>query len=135
MRAFTETYSSLRFFFVGAMPVMVYTALQNINSKKPCPVCQEHKLTTNSTAKVDEIMHYRCLHCGNEFFEDAHDRRISDRSARTRSAGEPSMGLGTILLVLLVTTILAISLYGEENRQQNNSQPLSQVELSARLVG
>lgn len=113
---------------------MVHTALQDINSKKPCPLCNEHKLTTNSTAKIDEIMHYRCLHCGNEFFEDAHDRRVNERSARARSGGEAAMGPGAIILMLIIATILAISLYGEEERQQNNSQPLSWG-LPAWLVG
>lgn len=113
---------------------MAYTTLQDIHSKKPCPVCKEHKLTTNSTAKVDEIMRYRCLNCGNEFFEDEHDRRAGDRGDQTRSSRDASMGPGTIILMLIIATILAISLYGEEDRQQNHSRPLSRVRLPAQSV-
>lgn len=113
---------------------MAYTTLQDLYSKKPCPICEEHKLTTNSTAKVDAIMRYRCLNCGNEFSEDEDERRNSDRGVSRKTAQESSLGSGAIVLMLMVATILAILLYGEEDRQRDDLQPLSQVELQAQPV-
>lgn len=113
---------------------MAYTTLQGLYSKKSCPICEEHKLTTNSTAKVDAIMRYRCLNCGNEFFEDEDDRRNSNRGASRKTAQESSLGSGAIVLMLMVATILAILLYGEDDRQRDDLQPLSQVELQAQPV-
>ncbi|MGB7249198.1 MAG: hypothetical protein WBC73_09685 [Phormidesmis sp.] len=109
---------------------MVQTTLQAYKSKRACPVCHEKKLTTNDIEKFDEVMHYHCLNCGYEFFENEEQRKFNKDKANKEAEGEQPWAAGTIILILMVAAILSITLSEQaEDQSPELSRPTDRTEL------
>lgn len=84
------------------------TTLDEINSKRSCPCCEQKKLVTNDSEAIDEVVHYHCYSCGFEFSEN--DAQREYRDGLTSSDDESPWDSGFLVLIAMLVTILTLHL-------------------------
>ncbi|MEL7351069.1 MAG: hypothetical protein AAF171_24915 [Cyanobacteria bacterium P01_A01_bin.116] len=90
------------------------SVLDTIKSKRVCTVCQEngrdgHKLSTHENLKMDEFIHYQCLSCGFEFFENEDEQKFSEKKAKKNKEVALPWTAFSIFFFLIVGSILIIT--------------------------
>jgi predicted RNA-binding Zn-ribbon protein involved in translation (DUF1610 family) len=86
---------------------MTHTLLYEAKSKKACPCCGEHKLSTNASESIDENRDYYCSNCGYQFFENEEQRVFHELKGRNK--GDLSWSMGTFTLFAMLIIVLLIN--------------------------
>lgn len=109
--------------------------LKDYKSKKPCPKCEAYRLITNDSEKTEETIHYHCLDCNFQFFETNEYREYSKRKKKKEKKDNTSNSLGLMLIILILSTIFAVTLSKQEERRDNQVGPASGLEEVSNIVG
>lgn len=101
------------------------SVLDTIKSKRVCTVCQEngrdgHKLSTHENLKMDEFVHYQCLSCGFEFFENEDEQKFSEKKAKKNKEVAHLWTPGSIFFILIVVSALVINIADRADRSGPN---------------
>lgn len=96
---------------------MLDTTVKDYKSKTTCPCCNEKKLDTNDSEKIDNVIYQHCWNCGFEFSENELQREYRKDKDKKDSSDSP-WNAGIWLAIAMVATILTVGL-SEKNNADN----------------
>ncbi|NJM96418.1 MAG: hypothetical protein HC800_03685 [Phormidesmis sp. RL_2_1] len=109
---------------------------EQIKSKDYCRNCEAKKLDNDSLAKDGNTVFHHCLNCGFEYWDTEAEKKYYQKyhkDSDKKTGDDQPWGAGSIIFLLMLVTILAITLV-EREEDPAILEPVSQLGISAGIA-